>query len=428
MQFESDGVYLWQACRMAIYYRLSQSCGVLEQPHQASLKTPPLTKIIKLLRTLVKVIKHRPSFPANATPSTLVVEHPRKVFWNGRFQDVYSLEIREQLSDLPCSWFSLDPGLEHHPEYQNNEIKLPPYWIQTKADLLGKLHFRLPSNTRLQLQTLSAVINKNFNTDIISTNYLETQLLRFKSLENSYLNLMRRLNITTLYLTTSYDNAALVSAGRRQNCKIIEVQHGTFSRFHLGYSFPDTSHAPKYLPDIFLCWSSQWENRFRSINVFCNAQAHSFGYLAAQINAYKGTITSPFKLVVISQGVVGERLANLILENIDKLTGLEINYKLHPGEYSRWRQYPSLVKLAQQNRVKIIENCNLHALLASAQVTIGVFSTALYEAFELGSKVVIADLPGHEYMEEMISDGHATAFFDWINSLPSSRSSQSTLP
>ena len=51
-------------------------------------------------------------------------------------------------------------------------------------------------------------------------------------------------------------------------------------------------------------------------------------------------------------------------------------------------------------------NTNLYDLLARSEYVIGVYSTALYEALSFKCKVVLANLPGVEYLEDLIDNGY----------------------
>jgi len=78
-------------------------------------------------------------------------------------------------------------------------------------------------------------------------------------------------------------------------------------------------------------------------------------------------------------------------------------YKLHPGEFSRWKSYKSLQKLNEFKNVLIIKDeIPLYELLAMSVLQIGVYSTALYEGVEFGCKTILLDVNGIENMDRFI--------------------------
>jgi hypothetical protein len=85
---------------------------------------------------------------------------------------------------------------------------------------------------------------------------------------------------------------------------------------------------------------------------------------------------------------------------------IEIIYKLHPGEYDRWKkEYPWL----QNNNISIIDSQHpdLYTLLSSALCQIGVYSTAIYEGLAFGCQTFLVDLPGIANMDQLLESGYA---------------------
>jgi len=108
---------------------------------------------------------------------------------------------------------------------------------------------------------------------------------------------------------------------------------------------------------------------------------------------------------VLSQGAIGSLISDTILKNIDIFSGKKIFYKLHPGEYERWEEYPSLVELVKTYEVVLIKDeINLYELLARSDTQVGVFSTALYEGVFFDCKTILLNITGIEYMESFIKN------------------------
>lgn len=60
--------------------------------------------------------------------------------------------------------------------------------------------------------------------------------------------------------------------------------------------------------------------------------------------------------------------------------------------------------------MEVIKACDLYALLSDSKYVIGVYSTAIYEAIELGVKPILVNLSGIEYMEDLLTSGKAVTF------------------
>ena len=80
---------------------------------------------------------------------------------------------------------------------------------------------------------------------------------------------------------------------------------------------------------------------------------------------------------------------------------MDVSYKFHPGEYGRWKKdYPWLVSA----NVRVVDNDSvpLYKLLAQSKMLIGVYSTVVYEGLGMGLRTILLNLPGIEYMEELV--------------------------
>ncbi|MDO5820036.1 MAG: sialyltransferase, partial [Methanobrevibacter sp.] len=81
-------------------------------------------------------------------------------------------------------------------------------------------------------------------------------------------------------------------------------------------------------------------------------------------------------------------------------------YKLHPGEYGTWREnYEYLIKATNEfNNFKVIDESQppLYELFAKSHYQIGAFSTAIYEGLAFNCKTFIIDVPGVEYLDDLI--------------------------
>ncbi len=84
LDFEVDGVKVWQYTRMQFYYKLAEATGVLSQPHSR------LSKMDK--------VKHLFSFVKNSLSDNyftlkqkdaVVLSHPRTVNVDGELIDIY---------------------------------------------------------------------------------------------------------------------------------------------------------------------------------------------------------------------------------------------------------------------------------------------------------------------------------------------------
>ena len=121
------------------------------------------------------------------------------------------------------------------------------------------------------------------------------------------------------------------------------------------------------------------------------------------------------QMLFISQGVIGKYLSKLAYETANSLNGddgtknnqnYNFIYKLHPGEYGTWKEnYDYLTKAAQKyENFNVIDESKppLYELFAKSHYQIGAFSTAIYEGLAFNCKTFIIDVPGVEYLDDLI--------------------------
>ena len=87
------------------------------------------------------------------------------------------------------------------------------------------------------------------------------------------------------------------------------------------------------------------------------------------------------------------------------LKDFNIIYKLHPGEYETWRtNYPELVEADRLDNFTVVDNSEtpLYQFFAESGYQVGAFSTAIYEGLMFNCKTFIVDLPGVEYLSDLI--------------------------
>ena len=119
--------------------------------------------------------------------------------------------------------------------------------------------------------------------------------------------------------------------------------------------------------------------------------------------------TQEKQILFISQGVIGKYLSKLAYEttsNINDSQNFKFIYKLHPGEYGTWKEnYDYLTRAVDElNNFTVIDKSEppLYELFAESHYQIGAFSTAIYEGLAFNCKTFIIDVPGVEYLDDLI--------------------------
>ena len=92
---EFSGILIWQSVRTFLYYRLSNRLGILEE--QQTIKDSISDRLWAFPSFIISSIFHNPLlFPEKR--DVLVFDHSRKVLVDGRYIDIYTHYLIEELS------------------------------------------------------------------------------------------------------------------------------------------------------------------------------------------------------------------------------------------------------------------------------------------------------------------------------------------
>lgn len=402
LDLEIQGVKVWQYIRMPIYYDIAENIGVLQKPHV--LKQTLYGRVKKLYSSLKSILFYNPIFVLGRHVDEVVIDHPRHKCVDGNHIDIYSYYYLNDLKQAKRDYLVLErpslAGLHIKTDTQHRKYLDSVFAFSKLRQML--IPVRLTGEESVQLKDLESKLYNTFAVEIDLVNKFRVAIAKFKSNYSMYRRIFSRLHPDRLVVIVSYAYGDAIKAAKDLDIETVEIQHGTFSEFHLGYSFPNRVDRLDYFPDIFMAWGEYWKDLhvipLSEDNVVISGFSH-FNYLRGR---YKDIVKADNKIVVLSQGALGNQIADKILEQIDSLAYHSIVYKLHPGEYSRWMEYESLVKLSKFPNVKVVKDEDIYKLLAESIYQIGVFSTALYEGIGFNCKTILLDLPGIEYMEDLL--------------------------
>lgn len=437
---EIQGCYPWQLIRMYLYYEITRKTNVFESAQQSSLSL--FDKINSFLPFVKNSILSNP-LSGNENVDALIFDHPRKVIFEDEYQDIYSYFLKDTLNQYGKSFETIEsPYLNQH--FRSNEnikennvkfndrILLGSFIHKTRNR--GKLHF-----TESEMQYINSVkeeLETAFEIEIDLFRIMEDHILNFQYDYKKYIELLQRKKPKVVFLVVAYENKALLAACKKMNIEIIELQHGTISPYHLGYSYPENTmkfngelKEMEYFPDKILSFGNYWKNAcpfpIDSENIismgfpYFEENSKTYMKIAEDKNSKEGNDqkTEKKQILFISQGVIGKYLSELAYEtalnmnknnenNEDNAQNYNFIYKLHPGEYGTWKEnYDYLTKAVNEfDNFTVINKSEppLYELFAESHYQIGAFSTAIYEGLAFNCKTFIIDVPGVEYLDDLI--------------------------
>jgi len=403
------GVYFYKLIRVGLYNKI---LNVILGTKNAQDSMRNGTIVFNFLKKYIVNLfnKDKKSF------DVLLFDTGRVFSYEGQKESIYMYDIIKKLKNKELSFRIVYPWITPN---ENRVFEAPPtfkYFLQyifltIKLKLNKKLNFqkfdidetRFIENCNKELCNLLGI---NPNLSLFDKSEIDREIEKFKIQYNYYFSYFKKNNIKEIYIICAYGKEGVVAAAKDLNIKVIEIQHGTITKYHLAYHYPTNQKIP-YFPKYFYSFGKYWEE-IVAFPKGTKLKVYGFPYLQNQLIKYKDVEEKKDQILFISQGHIGEKLLykaiGFALKNRDK----NIVYRLHPGElrYSI-KNYMSILQKYTLNNF-ILEDCkeDLYKLMKESEYIFAVSSTAIYEALALGKDVGIINLPSYEEVIDLIKQSY----------------------
>ena len=430
---EIQGVKFWHYIRFSIYdNEILKRKYNLGQAHSNLSGKKFITKVWYKLKQIPNFILRNPLYRLDQR-DILVLNHQRRVK-NGKYYDcIYTDKI---LENIKKSYYVFEePYLEKHfRPIRTKNIRYFDYINFIKAakkiffKFINQNYGALCSKDINELYLLFNAINKVFNVNIEKHKAIkdvENLILNYKISKKYYEKILNKIKPKIIIEIVSYSYSKLLfnEIAKERGIKTIELQHGFMGKYHIAYNFYRKLELETFPEYIFL-FGDFWKSNKRFPLEKDNLIVTGFPYFESKLKELTINNRKSSKkenILFISGGDVGKQLSKLAIE-LDKLIDhkkYNIIYKLHPGEYDRWkRTYPWLVN----STFKIVDNNkkDIYYFLNKAGYLIGVTSTVIFEGLGFNLKIFVYKIYGYKYMEELYENNYAqliTSADDIINQL-----------
>ncbi|MEC7864222.1 MAG: hypothetical protein VYB55_04085 [Bacteroidota bacterium] len=402
---EINGIHPWAAFRMDLYYTIGKKFGVFDK--NLNMKLTTIEKTTNFFRLLKNSIINHSSLNLKKVDA-LIFSWERSQMVEGKLIDPYTFYLKEDLSKQKISF------IEFESPYKGKHRRKKEYYKRYLDSILILRNIKnifiktlISAKSKQIITQLSNDINQKGDNFLDVKQILINNTKKFKPTYSFYLNILKKTQPQRIYLVVSYGRGELIKAANDLNIEIIELQHGTFSKYHLGYSFPNNSNK-LYLPTKFYVWNKYWKDLMDFAIPKKDIAILPFQNLENEKKKHNLNHKKQNSLIVLGQGGLTENIADKIIQNISYFRKYNITFKLHPNEYHMIRKYKRLNYLKKTHNVKVVTNVDLYRALALSEYQAGVFSTVLYEVIEFNCKTILLDLPGIEYMDQFIKKYNPT--------------------
>ncbi|MFC9687687.1 hypothetical protein ACFTSF_04055 [Kribbella sp. NPDC056951] len=358
---------------MRVFHELTRRSGIHGVPHPVRRSVGDKLGLVG--RHVAGLATRNPFF---GRYSSLVVPHPRKP--DG--VEIYTSELRAALGP---SALILDSGI--------NGVPLPGSRnLDFFTSAFGAVHSRSADDPL----GIAAALKELTGVSVPISALLAREVPKHLRLRALYRKLLKRHDIKTVYVVVAYFHQHIVGAARDLGIRVVELQHGAISPFHLGYSYPGRPVVADQ-PDELWTFGSYWST-IADLPAGMRTSVVGAPYLPTP------GPKDPSLTVFLSQGTTGGDLLQ-VAESVAKANpSLKVLFRLHPSEHP--------ADYTPSPAVHLSTSGNTLDLLAKATYQVGVSTTALFEGMALGCRTAVANLPGHEYLATPITSGHATLLTD----------------
>ena len=338
----------------------------------------------------------------------LFIGAARRKLIDGYYQDIYTDPITlDLLKGKTITFEKKYDGKHLKPVKTKNLAYMEKVFFFEKIMVWEKAN-KIPEDVIQKLKSIEREINKRFNLDIPVFKIGIKRYSSFNKRKKIFKKILNLLKPPLLFIVCSYGKEYIIRAAKELKIPIVELQHGVITKYHMGYVFPKEL-PKKSFPDYFFSFGDFWNN---TVDFPINKQKIiTVGYPFLEENI-KNIIKEKNRnqIIFISQGIIGKKLSKIAVDFADQNKNLKVLYKLHPGEKNNWEEkYPWLKESEIKGNINVsnIFDEDLYILLSESAIQVGVNSTALFEGLRFSCKTFIVDLPGAEYMNDLIKTGRA---------------------
>lgn len=397
-----DGVYFWERVRLQIHKRLYTALGISEGIVNDAYGTRDYLSAGLLASK--NLLARNPFFSSQADLMFFGTGR-RKRLGDDRHWDLHIDPLVEEVdTDYVC--LERPSHLSHATPAKTDHLRYTDFIDLSATGLqrLGISSSGISADERSSLQKIETAIENEFGIAIPFQRLVEADLAQRRVRLPLYRRLVDRIDPSIAFVTVPYDGReTIVEACQSRNVPVVDLQHGTITKYHMGYHFP---HGNRHVfPDYFFSFGEYWADSVDLPLPRENIYSIGFAHLERQSARYEG-VESQDQVLFISQPEIAGDLSDLAVE-LDERPDFEgdIVYTLHPKEYDVWRErYPAL---ARSDVAVVKDDPPLYELMASSSAQVGVYSTAVFEGLYFGLNTYVFEAPGVEYMEFLIEEGYA---------------------
>lgn len=370
------------------------------------------------LKLFLKLLK-RTEKTSVRNADMLILCHPRRNKTEAGYESVFTDYLQEEFPNSVTLERLFDDHVHFEPAITKSicytdRITLKSYVYRILVKKFKKKEYtELKAEIRQVMDEAFTSLEKRLDVDMEKEKYYEQAAIVFyfhKIRKPLYEKFLKRVNpkLTVEVVSKSIDAMIINEICAEKGIPVVEIQHSLLGPIA---KYPDGIYE-KQSPDYYLSYSDYW-SEYQTYPISSeNVTAVGSPYFERQVTKYKvdnsKSNNGKKKVLFISGAAYGKELSKVAVE-LKKAANddIEIIYKLHPDEFGFWREwYPNLV----EESINVIDSkdVSIYEFFNDADVQVGVFSTALYEALAFDVDTYILNIPFAAEFIQFCKDGYGT--------------------
>ncbi|MCK5342536.1 MAG: hypothetical protein KAR20_03980 [Candidatus Heimdallarchaeota archaeon] len=339
----------------------------------------------------------------------LFLDSDRRQEISGNFYDIYVDYLLLTLDEYSCLNLIRTGGKHYHSLATKNFKYLDAVNFTTyiKSKFLKRDKVIINRIEEI-LRIFSEVFDLKMNMDKETERLYFDKIFNFIEYKKAFKKILIKVNPKVIFEISHYGSKSIAMnvTAHEMNVPTIELQHGTINQYHIGYNYANLKSGGNYppLPQYIFLFGEYWRKACKLPISEQNKIVTGFPHFESKRKVTEKISKKSKQILFLSQRLIGIELAKIAYDLAQEISEeYKIVYKLHPAEYMDWKErYGWLSKLPNVEIPDKNSKKSLYHLFAESDVQVGVFSTAIYEGLGFGLKTFIVDLPGHEYMNDLI--------------------------
>lgn len=411
-----ENVNFWGFIRWNIYLEILDKSGFAKYDN-SPWKSEPLKKMELFLNCTIR----NPLLRLQKREVLFIQTHRKEKGDDGVYECIFTGEVAKEF-DEKCYVANLPfRGKEEKVLDEKNTIYLD--YILCLGKICGKINGiinkRYASDCIFFAKELNEKIKSNLKVDLgeeYLIKYVKNNFFYYRSIKKMLRHLLMRVSPSVIVEVCSYGGVQLAinEIAKELDIKTIELQHGIINEKHIAYNYPNKKSYP-FFPDELFLFSEYWKSTCRFPIEQNSLVVTGFPYIEKNIRKYEGGKKEGLNIIILSQPVDVNLFSSIILDCVERLNNLGVTYhmiyKLHPREYHVKSNTYDMIESYPQVTMIRDDKVNLYYYLASSDIQIGMYSTALYEglAFGLATYLLNTDLT-LIFMKDLYEKGYVEIF------------------